>query len=179
MKASVHVVTTKCVFRYIQAPTSDTQPVPTAHAWIDGSANTCSERSRSTMSRAWRKAVADWSKPRARGGGGEPGPRLYKARAVHDPVEPVRPAEQDDLPQHVARATGEQAREHLRLSYSAAVGAPPGLQAEARLDHHDARPPGRHARPPAGRAAHARVRRAPVRRVAVAHDRRPARVDHE
>ncbi len=62
MNASVHVVTTKCVLMYIQAPTSSTQPVPIAQFWIDGSANTCSARSRSTIWRAWSKAAADWVK---------------------------------------------------------------------------------------------------------------------
>ena len=59
MNASVHVVTTKCVFRYIQEPISSTQPVLIAHDCTDGSTKTCSERSRSTISRACSKAAAD------------------------------------------------------------------------------------------------------------------------
>ena len=62
MNASVHVVTTKCVLRYIQLPTSSTNPVPIAQCWIDGSTKTCSDRSSETMSRAWSNAAADWSK---------------------------------------------------------------------------------------------------------------------
>ena len=38
MNASVQVVTAKCVLRYIQAPTSSSQPEPIAHDCSAGSA---------------------------------------------------------------------------------------------------------------------------------------------
>ena len=61
MNASVTVVTTKWVFRYIHEPMSSTQPARIAHCWMSGSTNTCSACCRSTMSRALANAAADWS----------------------------------------------------------------------------------------------------------------------
>ena len=90
MNASVHVVTTKCVFRYIQEPTSSTQPVPIAQCWSDGSTNTCSARS----------SVDDLARVLERRR------RLVEDLPADQPVEPVRAAEQHDLPQQVPRRRG-------------------------------------------------------------------------
>ena len=92
MKASVQVVTTKWVFRYIQEPTSSTQPVLIAHVWTCGSTKTCSARSRSTIC----AGVLERRR------------RLVPDLPAHEPVEPVRAAEQHDLPQQIPPAAGEQ-----------------------------------------------------------------------
>ena len=92
MNASVHVVTTKCVLRYIQEPTSSTQPVPIAHC--------CSVGLDEHVQRAL--GVDDLA------GVLERRRRLVEDLPAHEPVDPVGAAEQQDLPQQVAGAAGEQ-----------------------------------------------------------------------
>ena len=94
MKASVTVVIAKCEFRYIQLATSidDARAArPRLHRGLDEQLERrCSMRDHvaRVLERVGDAAVD---------------------RAAHQPVEPVRAAEQHDLPQQVGPALGEDA----------------------------------------------------------------------
>src|SRR3954453_15300959 len=108
MKASVTVVTTKWVFRYIQLAASSSHSVPAAQACTDGSTKTCSVFSRLRTSWACAKAAArsPYTCPRT-SRDSRPGPLPGP-----EPVQPVRAAEEEDLAQQVERTPREQPDEH-------------------------------------------------------------------